>query len=86
MEPLSGGMVARIGRKIKEELRPGRSPPGSRSRRRWTSNIPDLGKRVAAIFEKSATDAARQWTFKVTSAGGKAYAVEVMIPIHFKLH
>jgi len=43
-------------------------------------------KRVAAIFEKSAADAARQWTFKVESTGGKADTIEVMIPINFKLH
>ncbi|MCX5754145.1 MAG: M56 family metallopeptidase [Candidatus Krumholzibacteria bacterium] len=46
---------------------------------------PDAGKRVAAIFEKSAIDAAKQWTFKVLSTGGTADTVEVKIPIHFKL-
>ena len=45
----------------------------------------DMLKKLHALFEKSAIDAGKQWTFKVDSTGGKADTVDVTVPVEFKL-
>jgi beta-lactamase regulating signal transducer with metallopeptidase domain len=45
----------------------------------------DMLKKLRALFEKSAIDAGKRWTFKVDSTGGKADTVDVTVPVEFKL-